>query len=278
MIRKMGTRDHRPYLAACMIYGDRDAVYVPEWIEFHLLVGVETFFLYDNGNLDQHRDVLRPYLDDGVVVLHQWPGAPVRQRDAFNHCLRVHGAEPRWIAFLDADEFLYCPRGKPVPEVLRDFERWPGVGVNEAMFGTSGHLTRPHGLVIESYLWLAVNRSHTWIKSIVDPSRVAYSYGGHHCAYRSGHAVDIHKRPIDGWHTKSYVQARLRINHYFTKSLEEYRAKCTTPRAETGEPRAPLDLERLRRIEARYSRDETILRYLDPLRSALRRRARGLAA
>ena len=37
------------YLAASTIYRD-DAEYLPEWIEFHRLVGVERFFLYDNGS------------------------------------------------------------------------------------------------------------------------------------------------------------------------------------------------------------------------------------
>ena len=47
------------YLAACTIYRD-DADYLPEWIEFHRLVGVERFFLYDNGSTDDHLEVLAP--------------------------------------------------------------------------------------------------------------------------------------------------------------------------------------------------------------------------
>ena len=49
------------YLAACTIYRD-DAAYLAEWIEFHRLMGVERFFLYDNGSTDDHREVLAPYL------------------------------------------------------------------------------------------------------------------------------------------------------------------------------------------------------------------------
>ena len=41
------------YLAACTIYRDA-AEYLPEWIEFHRLMGVERFFLYDNGSADDH--------------------------------------------------------------------------------------------------------------------------------------------------------------------------------------------------------------------------------
>jgi hypothetical protein len=253
-----------------MMYSNH-AHYLREWIEFHRLIGVEKFFLYDNGSSDDHLEVIEPYLEEGAVVLHDWPGV-AQQHGAYDDCLQTHAADARWIAFIDVDEFLFNPRGKAVPDVLREFESWPGVGVNEAMFGTSGHVTRPEGLVIENYLWRTTDPSHVWIKSIVDPSRTLFAHGAHHFEYRSGHAVDTRKRPITGWCTESYVQARLRLNHYFTKSLEELQAKFARPRADTGELRPPLDLRKLRRIESRYSRDETILMYLPRLEAAVRAR------
>ena len=39
-------------------------------------MGVERFFLYDNFSLDDHQEVLAPYVDEGVVVLHDWPDFP----------------------------------------------------------------------------------------------------------------------------------------------------------------------------------------------------------
>ena len=61
----MSSERRRVYLAACTIYRD-DADYLGEWIEFHRLVGVERFVLYDNGSTDDHLDVLAPYLEEGA--------------------------------------------------------------------------------------------------------------------------------------------------------------------------------------------------------------------
>ena len=58
---------------------------------------------------------------------------------AFDHCIEHHRDDSRWIAFIDIDEFLFSPTGTPVPEILRDYEDWPGVGVNRVPFGPSGH-------------------------------------------------------------------------------------------------------------------------------------------
>jgi hypothetical protein len=255
------------YLAACMTYSNH-ASYLREWVEFHLLVGFERFFLYDNGSTDDHEEVLAPYIEEGIVVLHDWPGAN-RRYSALDHCVTTYRDDARWIAFFDVDEFLFSPSGEPVPEMLKDYESWPGVGVNSAIFLTSGHKTRPPGLVIENYL-LRRHLKARAIKSIVDPRRTVRCVGAHAFEYTSGHAVDIAKQPVFGPRTERYVRESeniLRINHYYTKSEQELREKWAAVRADTGELRPPPDLSKLENLNRR--RDERILIYLPALREAL---------
>jgi hypothetical protein len=254
------------YLAACMTYSNH-ASYLREWLEFHRIVGVERFFLYDNGSSDDHLEVLAPYIEEGMVSLQDWPGAG-RQHAAFDHCLEAHRSEARWIAFIDVDEFLFSPTGRPVPEVLRDYEPWPGLGVNLAQFGTSGHRTRPDGLVIESYLYRSFSLLR-WIKSIVDPARALRCHGAHRFVFSEGHTVDVHKRPTVGWESVERSLDVLRVNHYYTKSEAELLEKWGRPRADTGELRHELVMEDLHRMESRFKRDETILMYLPRLKRAL---------
>ena len=254
------------YLAASMTYRD-EAPYLREWIEFHRIVGVERFFLYDTGSTDEHEQILAPYVERGIVTVEKWPGE-ARQNEAIDHCLTAH-ADVRWIAFIDADEFLFSARGRPVPELLERYEEFPGLGVNLAQYGTSGHDTKPKGLVIENYLYRSTNPEIRWVKNIVQPARTTGCKGAHVFEFDTGHAVDVEKRPLDGWLSETYVQSRLRINHYYTKSLEELRAKFAKTRADTGELRPALDVPRLRRLEARFTRDEKILRYLPELKQRL---------
>ena len=125
-----------PYLAICAIYRD-EAPYLREWIEFHRLVGVERFFLYNNLSTDDHREVLAPYIEEGIVVLHDWPRRPGPD-PGLRRLPRGPSRRARWIAFIDLDEFLFSPTGSRSPSCSRDYERWPGVVVNWAVFGTSG--------------------------------------------------------------------------------------------------------------------------------------------
>ena len=107
-------REPPHYLAVCAIYRDEGS-YMREWIEFHRLVGVERFFLYDNRSSDDHREVLAPYVERGEVVVHEvadhdW-SQETPQLAAYQHCIAEHAGEARWIAFIDLDEFLFSPTG-----------------------------------------------------------------------------------------------------------------------------------------------------------------------
>ena len=263
-----------PYLAACAVYRD-EAPYLCEWVEFHRLIGVERFFLYDNRSTDDHREVLAPYVDEGIVLLHDWPIFPA-QMQAYEHCIKHHGDDARWIAFLDLDEFLFSPTGSPVSELLVPLERHPGVGANWAVFGSSGHVRRPPGLVIESYLRRTADPDvNAHIKSIVDPTRVRSFCVPHFFMYTDGPAVDENGRPIDSppySRTRSVSFERLRINHYQTKSEEEYRRKLARGPADSTlwfkEKLTEAGIQRrLRKLDEVEDRD--ILRYLPALREGL---------
>ncbi len=266
----------KPYLSLCAIYRD-EAPYLREWIEFHRVVGVERFFLYNNLSVDHHLDELAPYIAEGVVSQHDWPEEP-GQYGAYAHCLREHGGDSRWIAFLDIDEFLFSPTSRALAEILVDFEQWPGVGVNLALFGTSGHVTPPPGLIIENYVWRVTEpKPGTHIKSIVDPTRTVRPETSHHFSYESGEAVDEKKRPVEGGLTRSPTLSLLRVNHYVTRSKAEWMRKLARRRADTGELWHVPRVETLQRREQNMNAtlDTAITAYVPQVRDGLERVAAG---
>ena len=255
-------------IGACLGF---ERPYLFEWIEFHRLVGVERFFLYNNGDRETHRNLLTPYLEDGTVVLYEWPTFPP-QIPAYNHCVEHHRTDSRWIAFIDTDEFLFSPTGRPLPEVLAEYEGWPGVGVNWVHFGPSGHRTKPPGMVIENYVHRLPLGRRKQIKTIVDPRQVVRCPDPHWFLYEAGYAVDENHYPITGREATAYLStARLQLNHYGSKSEQEFRAKMETAHPSYGGARPALDFEQILDQERRCGRvDETILRYVPALREKLR--------
>jgi Glycosyltransferase family 92 len=251
----------KPYIAVQAMFLN-ESPYLREWLEFHLLVGVERFFLYDHESTDASREVLAPYVADGTVVVHDWPVQPGLV-EAYNDCLRRHGDECRWMTFMDIDEFLFSPTGAPLPDVLRRFEHLSGLGVPWAIFGMSGHKTRPPGLVIENYTVRTTRpRRNRWFKSIVDPRRVYQARGPHVFSYKDGKQV----YPVPAFAPFDL----LRINHYWTRSEEEFREKLARPWPHTGERhQAPFERGITITSDGHATTDETILQYLPALRAAL---------
>jgi hypothetical protein len=76
-----------------------------EYLMYHILIGVEHFYLYDNSKrpLDVSRSMLRPFVDANIVSLHFWPFRGVKgetyavsQRGAMNSFLFMFGPYSRY--------------------------------------------------------------------------------------------------------------------------------------------------------------------------------------
>jgi hypothetical protein len=247
----------------CAIFKD-EAPYLAEWVTFHRLMGVERFFLYDNGSSDDWERELAPELDSGAVEVVPWPQHP-GQLGAYADCLDRHRHDARWIAFLDIDEFLFSPAGDPLPTVLRRYAYHPAVAVNWRVYGTGGWTSPPPGLVTESYRLRASDEHPVsrHVKSIVYPRKTSTAVWSPHIFPTRGFAVGEDGRPVTGPFRDPATADVLRINHYFSKSEEELRRKLGRQRSDIGE-RYPKDVTPRAELP-----DDTILRFVPALKKAL---------
>lgn len=268
-------------LSICAIF-QNEAPYLKEWIEFHRLQGVEQFYLYNNQSTDDYLSVLKPYRKAGLVTLIDWPysyvpgdGAAWRaiQMGAYDDCLNNHGADSHWIAFIDIDEFLFCPNGARLTHYLKRYTSYGAVGVNWLIFGTS-HVKKipPNRLLIETLTRCALenhprNRRY---KSIVQPQFTERARSSHAFFFKEGYyAVDTVGRKIDH-HTDTLYPLvdRIRINHYWTRDesyFKEHKMKSRQDRY-TQE-----DEIYQRRIASEYnvSEDRAILRFVPELKKKM---------
>ena len=208
-------------LIVCAMFKN-EAEYLREWIEFHRLVGVEKFVLYNNESSDDYERVLHPYVESGVVTLYDIPGWPVRMKTPYNACLQAYRSRAKWIAFIDLDEFLYPTQDDTLQECLQRFEAYPGLAVHWIMFNSSGHILRPDGLVIENFV-SCEPRGHPQVKLVVQAARTTQVNSPHTASFE-GDELAVDERQI---RTASDAPEPpcvdvIRINHYWTKSVEEF--------------------------------------------------------
>lgn len=220
------------YLAMCAI-AKNEGRYLQEWIEYHNMLGVEKFYLYDNNSTDNTREVLQPYVDKGLVEYTFFPGQKMQVK-AYRDCVRNHKRDARYIAFLDIDEFIVPIKHKTIPEYLQSLGKFTGVQINWIVYGSGGAKTRTSGFVIERF------RDHSLpdevlnrhVKTIVNPRRVLTFFSAHRPVIFLGKFVNS-----DGkWVVKSFwkrppVTNQIRVNHYAIKSYEEFLEKRSRGRA-----------------------------------------------
>lgn len=218
------------YLSVCSIFRN-EAPYLKEWINFHKLVGVEHFYLYNNLSTDDWQSQIEEF--DCVTVI-DWPMPTPAIIAAYEDGIR-RTQHSKWTAFIDVDEFLFCPDGTPLPDFLKNYEEFPAVVVNWATYGTSGHVTQPDGLVIENYTRRCVDDEgvNTHVKTIIQPARTTETTGVSHSFYYGDEkAVNANREICVGPFSAPVTLDKLRINHYLTKSEEEAQMRADKGRVD----------------------------------------------
>lgn len=152
-IRLFGKEDSRNLkhrISLCLIFKN-EAPFLKEWIDYHRTIGIDHFYLYNNDSSDNFKDVLKPYIDNKLVTLIDFPGSQV-QMNAYKHCFETFKIETNWIGFFDADEFI-CPRyDTDINKWLKKYAKYPSVLIYNQVFGTGGKLKHDYTKnVVEQY-------------------------------------------------------------------------------------------------------------------------------
>lgn len=214
---------------AIIVKNEQD--YIKEWLDYHLLLGVDIFYVFDNGSTDKTYEILYPYIEKGLVIYHKIKGKG-RQVDAYNKTINKYRKECKYIGFFDIDEFIKVDPGinlvKKVDSIFSNDSSVGGIVLNWVMFGSGNLKKKTQGLVIERFLYHSkldfIENIH--VKSIVNPRVVMDFRNPHFAIYRKGYsAYNLAKKVVKGPFNNDFSNLEIRINHYFTKSEEEFLAK-----------------------------------------------------
>ena len=149
----------RQGLAIALIVRNEER-HIGEWVRFHLAAGVRAVFAYDNGSTDNTVQVLQDCGGDRVTVtpwqqkLHDAAtGREIHNQVlAYAHAITNFGGTFRWMAAIDADEFLVPKTAASLDGALGHLGAEVGaVTLPWHNFGRNGHTVAPAGGVLENY-------------------------------------------------------------------------------------------------------------------------------
>jgi hypothetical protein len=259
--------------------------YIQEWLEFHRLLGVEKFIIYDNGSTDDTCGKLSPYVNQGYVTVIPWRHFDTMRNTqllAYAHALSNFGYTTKWMGFFDIDEFVFTTKYIPLNIFLKNYEDIPALGVIGLFFSSSGHEFPPKGLVIENYTHSVPfekqveNNQLLHVKCFVQPTQVS-SPGVHFCQLKNSNAryYTEHKKPILAKLKKSiniHSVDLIRYNHYYLKSKLDMREKYEKGRVGGNFDilkRRNMIMKKYEIIESLKATDETVFPYVRLVKEAL---------
>lgn len=268
--------DQEPYndkyrfeLAVCAIFKN-EAPYLKEWIEYHKIVGVQHFYLYNHESTDNYQEVLDCYIADKTVELVNWNEPNFQfsgQKKAYMDAITKVKGIVKWLAVIDIDEYLVPKLHDNLLDLLKDYENFGGLCVNWQMFGTSNVILKPGELLTEKLILKAPQDYHEnlHIKSIVRPEHVVEPPHVHYFEYEKDYfQVNSNKENFPKSQSSYVLVDKIQINHYWTKDEAFFIGIKIPRRLEWGDP---FDVIKQRSATLNTIKDESIFRFLPQLKS-----------
>ena len=219
------------YFAICVCAKDQHDD-IQEWVEHYERIGAGKLYVFDDSSSPSMLDQLKHFIQSGLVEYHfigqsthSFISRP--QLYVYDQCIARYRSRHQFIAFIDVDEFLFLtdPSVASMLALLHEYEDQGGLAVNWVLFGSSGHIHKPHGGTIANY-WKCVPSEHPESLHIKTLYVDRVSSDPHHFLYHACKtAVNEKFETVKGPRSSQSKTSRIALYHYVTKSRDEYSKK-----------------------------------------------------
>lgn len=193
--------------------------YIEEWIQYHLYLGFDHIFIYEND--------WRSRINSPLITTIEFDGVGM-QENAYNNFLEYYNNDYDWVAFFDVDEFLVLKKHRDVKSFLKEYLDYNGVAINWHLFGDNNLKEPTNDYSVLKRFTKRKKGIDKHVKCIVKTNLNA-KYAVHN--FSKLPVVDTKKNNIVGPFNKHGSDEIAQINHYFTKTFKEWQNKKNRGRA-----------------------------------------------
>ena len=210
-------------IAICTVLKDEHQ-YLKEWIEYHMSIGVNSFYLYEDGG-KSHSDICSNYNNVFLFSVNDYlktcKHIGPKQKTIYNQFIKDYKNEIDYVFFIDLDEFIMFGDGYSISDLVDICQLRNAILLPWKNYGCNGIIDNPHTPVITTYL-NGVNSIGKWndnyayyCKSFV---KLNINDENHYMITNHKHALSD---TIVPYNSDDLYQICW-INHYITKSWEEW--------------------------------------------------------
>ena len=252
--------------------------YLKEWLDYHLLAGVEHFYLYNNDSSDDYAEIIAPYVKNNLVTSTNIPGK-LALLPAYNDAVKRFKFQCRYMAFIDLDEFIYPKTSLNIVEVVDEIlSRDPnakGLSIHWQEFGSNGQDKTDYSRgVLERFTRRARKDFHgqftdsngykhylgnAHLKIISNPRYIKQPDAHYAIYFEEFHTIDERGVVLPSANLVLPITAdKIAINHYRCKSKEEFVDKLRRGSATNY----PINEELFAHFDNNDEFDDGILKYI----------------
>lgn len=211
--------------------------YIKEWIDYHLDMGFEHIYIYDNNRDNEERiaDVINVNCEEYksrviIIPFHDVDVCP--QLKAYNHCYKNGIFD--WIAFIDIDEFFTLSQNsnhKSVSDFINAIGDYDAILLNWKVYGDNGLLDYECKNVVDRFIKpLPVNFSvyNMWGRNPINRHVKTLIRNGLNMRMCSPHIGEGNYRccnangmTVNNVVYQNIVHDTAYLRHYITKSIGE---------------------------------------------------------
>ena len=229
--KKFLKKNHKIKICVCTLGKDENR-YIREFVGHYEKYGIDKIFLYDNNDIngEKFEEVINDYVEKGIVEILNWRGKKFSMFKIMNNCYIRRYKYYDWLLFYEIDEFLYLYNYTNVKEFLEQdkFKECKLILLNlichtdndllhyenktlAKRFPKIVPITKPGGRFLEVKFILKGNISNITIKNI------------HICNRKINNCNGFgHKNKIKGQYSSEPDYNYYYIDHYYSKSTEEF--------------------------------------------------------
>jgi hypothetical protein len=219
-----------------------ESKYLKEWVLYHRLIGVDNFSIYLHNNTDNSSSILEDLGVNFKNVSSEFLGFEVKNK---LYAELIEQANTEFVCCLDIDEFIVIPEHDDIKDFLSSslFDGFGGIVLHQNIFGSNDHQDSPNGLVIDNYTKRHPDKFDfpknypnfqqpcdlfKIIKTIVRRKSLKKVLDSHE--YLTHTPIVDENGQLYRKYTCNRPLSKIRLNHYFTKSLEDWTFKTNRPR------------------------------------------------
>ncbi len=224
-----------PKVSICLcVIAKKENLYAKEYVNHYKKLGYKHIYIYDNNdsNDEKFEDVIKDEINSGFVTIINIRGMSKGQCYAYNDCYEKYNKLYNWMSFFDFDELLSLKKEKTIQKFLSSlrYEQCVTIKINFLFYSDNELLYYDNRTLQERFTKALYNHpSNYWLKVTVRGG-LKTNYWSVKCTPHTSHSdypsCNSEGRRIkfnSGAHKPNFNYAAL--NHYYTKSTEEYLIK-----------------------------------------------------